>query len=773
MARIRSSPRHEVSDEEPPENRFHQPEFQNAFCETKQLIVGLSNVLASNQLHSEPDTTMRRLYDEASELGAFSCPDTRTVGFVGDSGVGKSSLINSLLDIKGLARASASGRACTCVVTEYCYRPEPGFKIEVEYFTREELENQISELLESYRHFHLADLEDHEISEFEDRARIAEYTFRSMFPARLEDLESELLSDEEEDAVLQKLMYWLDDSPRSATVHESIADVELCSQRLTELTSESEDVNETALWPFIRKIRVYCNAVILSKGLILVDLPGLRDTNAARRNITERYILNCDEIFAVCNIIRAITDAGVQAVIDLADRASLSNVGIICTRSDDIRVEEARSNRRPDVSDMLEVLRTRLTAAQQYLRTIEEGLRYYDELDEDDFLDEERDTYIRERRRATNAKRVVEDREFASFLIRTRNDSVCQQLRDIYAERIPGDNLAVFCVSNLDYWRHRDLPRDVSWRHLELSGMIDVRKHCISIVAESQLRAARLYMEQRIPALLESLQLWVQSGSGSLSAERKAAIRATLDDVERILPTYAAFCRNFGDHTTAVAGTRNWNEEAIGSMVLALSPEWRNLCRKIEVQGRSAIAALQTLCDQVVDVLGSEEALDGDQADILTDSIRTQQSLLEARLEELYTGVRSDLAHLRPDVLSGIRTSFIGQAMRESYRACNRESGTGSHNRRKTIINRRLNGEQIFLDMETQLRARMNAIAEDFRERRMEATRAHFQVIRNNLDMLRDENVILEAESDPEFRMRIDEEVLRVRARLDSLVVNL
>lgn len=62
---------------------------------------------------------------------------------------------------------------------------------------------------------------------------------------------------------------------------------------------------------------------------------------------------------------------------------------------------------------MLEVLRTRLTAAQQYLRTIEEGLRYYDELDEDDFLDEERDTYIRERRRATNAKRVVEDREFA------------------------------------------------------------------------------------------------------------------------------------------------------------------------------------------------------------------------------------------------------------------------------------------------------------------------------------------------------------------------
>ena len=130
-------------------------------------------------------------------------------------------------------------------------------------------------------------------------------------------------------------------------------------------------------------------------------------------------------------------------------------------------------------------------------------------------------------------------------------------------------------------------------------------------------------------------------------------------------------------------------------------------------------------------------------------------------------------SHLRPDVLSGIRTSFIGQAMRESYRACNRESGTGSHSRRKAIINRRLHGEDIFCEMEAQLRACFNAISGDFRQRQMEAARAHFQVIRNNLDMLRDENIILEAESDVEFRMRVDEEVLRVRARLDSLLANL
>lgn len=66
----------------------------------------------------------------------------------------------------------------------------------------------------------------------------------------------------------------------------------------------------------------------------LIACVGLRDINSARVKITERYLLDCDEIFAVCNIGRATTDAGVKSVFDLARRVSLSQVGIICTKSD-------------------------------------------------------------------------------------------------------------------------------------------------------------------------------------------------------------------------------------------------------------------------------------------------------------------------------------------------------------------------------------------------------------------------------------------------------
>ena len=61
---------------------------------------------------------------------------------------------------------------------------------------------------------------------------------------------------------------------------------------------------------------------------------GLRDTNSARKMITERYIVHCNEIFAIANIGRATTDEGVQAVVDLAQRTRREHVGIVCTKSD-------------------------------------------------------------------------------------------------------------------------------------------------------------------------------------------------------------------------------------------------------------------------------------------------------------------------------------------------------------------------------------------------------------------------------------------------------
>ncbi|KAG7103548.1 hypothetical protein HYQ46_011562 [Verticillium longisporum] len=119
------------------------------------------------------------------------CLSTRTVGFVGDSGVGKSSLLNSLLDRPGIAKMGNNGVACTCAATEYHYHDRGDFRVEVVLFSQSEIDEQIFELLRAYQN----------------------------------------------------------------------------------LSSETLGSQDPAVWPHIKRIRVYLRAHILNRGLILVDLP--------------------------------------------------------------------------------------------------------------------------------------------------------------------------------------------------------------------------------------------------------------------------------------------------------------------------------------------------------------------------------------------------------------------------------------------------------------------------------------------------------------------
>jgi ABC-type glutathione transport system ATPase component len=98
------SPPHDVADEEPPRDAFHDAAFQQAYSDARTLIGNLSDVLASSRQRHEANSAIRKLCDNAAELARFQCPTTRIVGFVGDSGVGKSSLLNCLLDANQLAR---------------------------------------------------------------------------------------------------------------------------------------------------------------------------------------------------------------------------------------------------------------------------------------------------------------------------------------------------------------------------------------------------------------------------------------------------------------------------------------------------------------------------------------------------------------------------------------------------------------------------------------------------------------------------------------------
>ena len=61
-------------------------------------------------------------------------------------------------------------------------------------------------------------------------------------------------------------------------------------------------------WPLIRKVQLKGPWSVLSTGAVLVDLPGVRDSNAARAKVAETYLQNCNQIAIVAPIKRAVDD---------------------------------------------------------------------------------------------------------------------------------------------------------------------------------------------------------------------------------------------------------------------------------------------------------------------------------------------------------------------------------------------------------------------------------------------------------------------------------
>jgi hypothetical protein len=156
----------------------------------------------------------------------------------------------------------------------------------------DEIDAQLTKLLQSYRRYHLrgADIDQQELDDFKKAADLAQDTFQAMFKGRLED--ELFLIRWPEQTVIETLRSWANDIGPSSTDHREVYNsLEDCATRLLQLTSEHNSTHEPSKWPYIHKVRfvvsapiissptnhcrVFLNAHILSKGLVLVDLPGM------------------------------------------------------------------------------------------------------------------------------------------------------------------------------------------------------------------------------------------------------------------------------------------------------------------------------------------------------------------------------------------------------------------------------------------------------------------------------------------------------------------
>ncbi|CAG9972550.1 unnamed protein product [Clonostachys byssicola] len=806
------STRHNVHEEPLPEDIFHSPAFQQALRDAKSLTADLKAVMDDAPLLHDHESTISKLHEEAVKLSSFEYPTSRRIGFVGDSGVGKSSLLNSLLDYKDLARASNSGEACTCVVTEYHYHQYDHMDVQVELFTTQELNEQLERMLEDFRHysFHAEEMTTaEEKKSAKDRAHVAKDTFKAMFRGRMNN-DSFLLQGSQRE-VLQTLIRWAEEQrPSRAVTSQQNLSLDQCSDSLFVLSSERLSRTGPAIWPFIKTIKVFLNAHALKQGLVLVDLPGLRDLNSARRCITERYILECNEIFVICNIGRAVTDEGVLHVFNLAQRARLRNVGIVCTRSEDIVPSEALRDWDGTRQARIKSLIAAIDEDKQHDKELKAEILELDKLEDDGDLSEvdreERNLLGRDKRQL---EKKIENGEFelTQFLVTTRNEFVTNKLSQKYAHRVDG-LLRVFCVSNKLYNDKRNEPKDRALPYLKLSGIIDLRKHCISIVAQAQRRVVVQFINDEIPALLSKIQLWVQSGARTADQERRIAIIAALDNIERELRTnlrrhsrpgqtmqrdfntlvlgriqllswtqfaadtsldrngwhhssYSAFVSNFGNHSTPKAGTHDWNLEAMEKMVEDLRTPWESLASTLYERQSELTQAIETTTETIRDSLENELDDNDESTNVLLEALEAQTRLLQRSMEACFENLTDKFLLLHTDTFSGIRTSLFGKEMEPTYRRCNQEYGTGSDRRRKTIMNGGFSNQVLFRNVMKASKELFERITDDLQSEWVNAQNDYLKLVEDILDLVRSEKAIRESEQDPGFRDRVDDTIRR------------
>jgi len=70
--------------------------------------------------------------------------------------------------------------------------------------------------------------------------------------------------------------------------------------RYIDSTSDGVSVGNE-FWPIVKIVRISGPFRVLSSGARFVDLPGVRDSNAARDKIAKEYLKNCNTIWIISN----------------------------------------------------------------------------------------------------------------------------------------------------------------------------------------------------------------------------------------------------------------------------------------------------------------------------------------------------------------------------------------------------------------------------------------------------------------------------------------
>jgi Dynamin family len=668
---------------------FHDAALQKVMSDAYKLAGSVWKALAKCPMGSEVSCV--KLQAEALALSYYEMPVTRLIGVIGQSGHGKSSLINSLLDVDGLAITGEIGSAVTAFPIEYAHKTREqtsDFTVTATFLTSEEINEHLGELLQDYRRPALAGLEELTPTEHEAAENRSE-TARNIFEAAFSSMDSfdlkslDYTGEEEHTKALSLLHSWA----ASLRWPPNLQDGKW--QGVANTTSQCANlVNnfvDQGLWPFLKEMRVYLESPVLRDGIVLADLPGYHDVNFARIRSAQQYQSKCDELFVVANIGRAIDNPIIQDVLrpyktaaSGVGKVATPSITVVCTHSADL-TERRKLEKAVDPQKLAKAKALQADIDQRTFK-------------------------------GADARKAIRDADLnlISLLIEARNSNVINGLQEAYADYFAPSTLPVFCVDNYLY------QKKYSTASTNVSGIPSLRQYCFGLMEKALFKATDIFLTTRIPALINSLELWIEASkcnteidqglidldSEDLCNSLEKLVQAWEEDmneeiVSAIKPlrrkikmitdanfvtcaswnamhhsSHKAFINHNGTHETKSVGFRCWNTELIQNMNKYSAKRWSDLDADAE-------ARLEALCKTSMDDIGhfQNKAIEAKAPKAFLRNLKAWKRCLQHSQDLSVRKFLEQLRRIKYNATSGHAASYVMSYMRPVYQECQNDYG--------------------------------------------------------------------------------------------------
>ncbi|KAF3218989.1 hypothetical protein TWF679_000400 [Orbilia oligospora] len=475
-----------------------------------------------------------------------------TIAFVGETGEGKSTLLNALLGCGGIAPTSGSS-ACTCVATEFGGRTSDmhsKFYAIVEYISREDFEQEVQALRQ----------------EIQDKGGTIDYDEDNDLDTTMEssDTRSQYTTDgsslQSYDAAIDKLkalfpgfqerdlsgisekvraLYETEPLKSGKRVIESNNDSEFVDEVFKVVSAKNgSSGNEPELWPLVKVVKIYLDSDVLRTGAVLVDLPGIQDSNAARTGVANEYLEKADRVIIVSRLSRALdrkptanlAKAHFERQIQSAGRKRIT---LVCTWCDSFKPSDAKT----DFKDVPGFLKKFAELSRGTEKLSNHALRALSPKERNDY-----------RIGVEMAKKQLND-----FCRQTLDEEMPKRLSEKYCEVVK-ENVDVksFLVASTRYQELADMGAGDDDDEAYETQIPQLKNYCMRIPVEQRAYKAASFISSDVVRIYSDLGLFLTSIGTSLNPETLNAIKIELKEAGTDLKKDLIELRNVAIQATGV-----------------------------------------------------------------------------------------------------------------------------------------------------------------------------------------------------------------------------